>query len=453
MKIILVRPKYKSSIITPPLGIGYISAYLKQHGIETKIIDGLREGIDNKQMIMQIISEKPDAVGITCLTAFYNEVVELAKYIKQNNIKCIIGGIHPTFLPYKTLEDSRADYVVCGEGEIAFLKLIKNNFVNKNIQGVYSLDNIKSTDKIIKKAEIIEDLNTLPFPDWEQINPNFYPLSPHQGVVKSFPIGNIITSRGCPYQCTFCASANFYDRRIRFRSPENVFNEITFLKENFGVKEIHFEDDNLTLQREHIKKICYLIIKNNIKIDWACPNGVRADKVDEEMVQLMKKSGCYCLSYGIESADKGILKNIKKMETIEEIERAIEITHKAGIFCQGFFIFGLPGETKETFKKTISFAKNSKLSRASFLLLNVIPGSELWDKLAGKFKPNWKSIGYREPEWLPDGMSSKELMKAQTKAFRCFYFRPKIFFTIARQIKYKEILSLLRRLREYRIIR
>ena len=144
MKVILVRPSYKSHIITPPLGIGYLAAYLKSDGIEVKIIDGLRNKLTKEQILKVILMEKPDAVGITCLTAFYNETITLANAVKKNNIRTIIGGVHPTFLPYSTLMDSRADFVICGDGEIAFVKLIKNNFNNSGIKGVYSLKDLKA---------------------------------------------------------------------------------------------------------------------------------------------------------------------------------------------------------------------------------------------------------------------------------------------------------------------
>ncbi|KKR33251.1 MAG: Anaerobic magnesium-protoporphyrin IX monomethyl ester cyclase, Elongator protein 3/MiaB/NifB family [Candidatus Gottesmanbacteria bacterium GW2011_GWC2_39_8] len=240
-KIVLVRPKYNGHIITPPLGLGYLSAYLKKHSIETVIIDGLRDNLSNNHLIQRILSEKPDAVGITCLTAFYNEVIDLSNLVKKNHIRCIIGGVHPTFLPCETLVDSKADYVICGEGEIALLKLVGNNYINNDIQGVYSKGNIENMKIPIKKAEIIENLDEIPFPYWEQMDPNLYSKAPHGFFVKNFPIGVIITTRGCPYECTYCASPKFYDRKIRFRTPKNVFDEIQYLIDNFGIKEIHLK--------------------------------------------------------------------------------------------------------------------------------------------------------------------------------------------------------------------
>lgn len=452
MKIVLVRPNYKSHIITPPLGIGYLASSLKKHGVQVKIIDGLKENLTFEDLLKKIIAQKPDAVGITCLTAFYEEVILLSKTLKERKYKVILGGVHPTFLPFDTLKDSNADYVVCGEGEIALVKLAKNNFKNRNIQGVYSLKDLEK-GKLLLKAKAIENLNDLPYPDWKQLDPRTYPKAPHGAVVKNFPIGVIMTTRGCPYQCTFCASRKFYDIKIRYRSPENVIKEIKYLVKNFGVKEIHFEDDNLTLKRDHVERICHLIIKNKLIISWSCPNGIRADKVDEDLIRLMKKSGCYFFAFGIESASPKILKNIKKLESIDTIRKSIEIAHKVGIECQGFFIFGLPGETKKTIEESIQFAKNSKLTRAHFMILDIIPGSELWYQLDGQFVPNWRKDSYREPEWLPKGLTKKDLMDAQTRAIRLFYFRPSSFIRLAKSIRLQQAKFIVKRITDYRLFK
>ncbi|MBN1364225.1 MAG: radical SAM protein [Syntrophaceae bacterium] len=453
MKIALVRPNYKSHIITPPLGLGYLSSYLKKNGIDTVIIDGLKERLDSRWMIKRILEFKPDAVGVTCLTAFYSEVVLLSRELKKNKIVTIIGGQHPTFLPYQTLVESQADYVVCGEGEIALLDLARNDLCNDSIQGVYSLENLKNENQEIIKTRVVENMDELPFPDWEQMNPKGYPRAPHGAFIKGFPVGVIVTGRGCPYECTFCATPKFCDRRIRFRTPENVVQEIEHLIKNFQVKEIHFEDDNFTFNASNVEKLCRMLIEKNIKINWACPNGIRADDISSELVRLMRKSGCYCLAYGIESVNSKILKNIKKKETLENISRAIDMTEKAGIAAQGFFIFGLPGETTETIEENIKFALCAGLSRAQFIILDVLPGSELWDTLRGKFVPNWEKESYREPEYLPEGITRKQLIGAQTKAFRRFYLRPKIFFRLVKLIDYRQIIFLFNRIKDYRLFK
>lgn len=449
MKVVFVRPNYDSHVITPPLGLGYLSSYLKSHGVSTKIIDGLRDNADFKTLLRRILAERPDVVGITCLTAFYHEAVKLSRYLKKKKIFCVIGGVHPTFLPHQTLLDSGADYVICGEGEIAFLRLIENNLSNAGIKGVYSIKDFEGPPFKIEKAERVENLDELPFPDWTEINPNLYPRAPHGGLVKNFPIGIIMTTRGCPYECTFCASPRFYDRRIRFRTPENVVQEIAYLVDTFKVKEIHFEDDNLTLRREHITKICKLLIKRGIRVAWACPNGIRADKVDSKLLKLMKKAGCYYVAFGVESANPEILINIRKNETLYAIKKAIILANDCGILSQGFFIFGLPGENADTIEETSSFAKRVPLDRAQFLILDVLPGSELWYSLKGKFRPNWRKNSYKEPEWVPEGLTRKDLIVAQRKGYLNFYLRPTKLLKLVSSIRAGQIKFLFKRVLEY----
>lgn len=448
-KIALIRPFYQSHIITPPLGLGYLSSFLKSKGHSVLIIDALRDNLSNDEILEKLKAEKIKLVGITCLSAFYNEVVSLSNLLKENDIDVLIGGVHPTFMPKETLIDTKANFVILGEGELALSKFLDGA---KNISGIYSLSDFNNGKKI-DICERFENLDELPFPDWEQLSPKSYPRAPHGAIVKNFPIGIIMTTRGCPYGCKFCASPKFYGRKIRFRSPQNVIDEIKYLIKNFQIKEIHFEDDNLTLKRSHIEEICNLIIKNKIKISWSCPNGIRADKVDRDLIKLMKKSGCYCFAYGVESANPQILKNINKDEPIEVIRKSIEIADECGISAQGFFIFGLPGETKETIKETIDFAVKSKLSRAQFLILDVLPGCELWDDLNGQFKPNFAKNSYKEPEWLPIGLSKEDLLQAQSSAFKKFYFRPIIFFKMIKDVSFSQIKFLLKRLLEYGILK
>ena len=450
MEIALVRVKYNSHIITPPLGLGYLASYAQKFGHKVLIIDALRDNLSNEQVVEKINVAGISAVGITCLSAFYNEVVELSKMLKAEGKKVFIGGVHPTFMPKQTLIDTGADYVSLGEGEISLKKLLDANFDGTGIQGIYNLENLP--DKPIM-GEKVENLDDLPMPDWGQISPKSYPRAPHGAVTKNYPIGIIMTTRGCPYGCKFCASPNFYDRKIRFRSPKNVVDEIEYLVKNHGVKEIHFEDDNFTLKRSHAYEVCKMIVDRKIKITFTCPNGIRADKVDKELLLMMKKAGCYCFAYGIESANPQILKNINKDEDIETIKKSIDIAADCGIDCVGFFIFGLPGETKQSIEQSINFALSSKLTRAQFMIFDVLPGCNLYDDLDGQFESDFSKESYCSPEYVPENLTKQDLIDAQERAFRKFYFRPRIMFRMLRSVTLSQIGFLAKRLLTFGIIK
>jgi radical SAM superfamily enzyme YgiQ (UPF0313 family) len=285
------------------------------------------------------------------------------------------------------------------------------------------------------------------------MDPRTYQKAPHGGVVKAFPVAPIMTTRGCPYECKFCASPKLWQRTIRFRRPEEVVREIKYLVDNFGVKEIHLEDDNFTLKREHAEKICQLILKEKIKVAWATPNGIRADKVDLKLLKLMKKAGCYFVAFGIESGNQEILNNVAKHSNLDIIRKAVSLAHQAGLITQGFFIFGLPGETKQTIRNTIDFAKSLPLDKAQFLMLDIIPGSALWDELKFVKKVNWRLDSFHEVSWLPPTIDRETLSGAQSLAFREFFFNPKRLLTMIKLIKPSQIKYVIRRLTDFKVIK
>ncbi len=438
MKVVLTRPNYQTHLITPPLGLGYLASYLKSKGIETEIIDGLNLNLTNQEIVRRC--QEAEVVGISVLSYYFLPTIDLAKRLKKAGKIVVLGGPHATMLPELTLKETKADFVIKGEGEEIFYRLIKEIASGK----------VNRRQKI-RQGSFIKNLSALPFPDWEQMDPRTYQKAPHGGVVKAFPVAPIMTTRGCPYECKFCASPKLWQRTIRFRQPKEVVKEIKYLIENFGVREIHLEDDNFTLKRAHVEAICQLILKAKIKVAWATPNGIRADKVDLPLLRLMKKAGCYFVAFGIESGNQEILNNVAKHSNLQVIKKAVKMAHQAGLITQGFFIFGLPGETKETIRETINFAKGLPLDKAQFLMLDIIPGSALWDELKFAKKVNWHLDSYHEISWLPPTVDRATLAAAQSRAFREFFFNPRRVLTMIKLIKPSQIKYVLRRARDFKI--
>lgn len=450
MKIALVRPNYKSHLITPPLGLGYISSYLKSKEKEVKIIDGLNLNLSNEEIVD--LCKNFDLIGINVLSFYYLKVKDLCEKLKKAGKIVVLGGPHAMIFPDKIMEETGADYINIGEGEEAINELVdvleKNNN-DRHIPGIF-----KKGEKNFIKRPFIEPLDKLPFPDWEQIDPRKYKKAPHGGLIKNFPVAPIISSRGCPYECTFCASPKIWDRKIRFRLPENVVKEIEYLVKNFGVKEIHFEDDNLTLSKDHVTKICNLILEKGIKISWATPNGIRADMVDFELLKLMKKAGCYYIVFGIESGNQEILDKIKKRETLEDINRAVGYAKKLKIMTQGFFILGLPGETERTINNSIKFAKKIGLDRAQFLLLDLLPGSQLWEEHKNEIEGDYYSLdSFQQVSWVPSTISKAVLEKAQSKAFKEFFFRPGPIFSLIKFFRFSQLKFIWQRIKDFHIVK
>ncbi len=445
MLVALARPNYYTHLITPPLGIGYVAGYLRQEGIDCRIIDGLNLGL-NTPALADACADA-DLVGFTCLTDFLPEVVDATKALKEMGKPVAIGGPHATALPQETLAQTGCDFVVVGEGEKTMAELAR--YVEAGRTGEPPAGVLAATGGSVTPRPLAESLDELPFPDWRQMAPASYQRAPHGGLIKNFPVAPITSTRGCPYDCSFCASPKLWGRRIRFRSPSNVVDEIEWLVRDFGVKEIHFEDDNLTLKREHAAGICREILDRGIEITWATPNGIRVDAVTPELLAQMRESGCYYVAFGIESGSPAILQNVNKKTNLDRIEQAVRWAHEAGMITQGFFIFGLPGETRETIDETIRFAKRIALDRAQFLLLDLLPGSKLWDQLRGQVEIDWSARSYQQVKWAPDSIDEDTLRRAPARAFRSFFFRPRPMWNLLKLFRPSQLPFILQRIKDF----
>jgi len=457
-EILLIQPKLEMHA-SPPLGLAYIAAVLEKNGITVKIVDlNQRRHKDNPIFRLNNIlqEERPKLVGISCLTSYYMEAREIAELVKKYNedIKVVMGGVHPSSLPELTLQDNNVDFVVMGEGELTTLDLFTNLKTEENYESVDGLGFKRRGKTIINKPrKLIEDLDSLPFPSWHLIPPSEYPPSPQGFFLKKYPVAPIITSRGCPYACTFCASNNFWRGRWRARSPENVISEIQMLIEQYGVKEFEILDDNFTLDRKRASKICDELIKSNFNVSWSCSNGIRADRLDRELIRKMRKAGCHQVSFGIESTSQKILNRIQKNITIGQIKRAIKISKEEGLTVGGFFIFGLPYETRNTALKMIKLAKKLDLDWAQFHIFTPLPGSTEflnWVRKQGIEESNLDFSKFNILRGVISGYETdvnlEELRKLKNRAFFEFYLRPHILVNFLKRMKISQLPWLFKRI-------
>ncbi len=441
MNILLIKLNSTADEIIPPISLGYLaSTVIKNYNV--KILDALKEGVTLKQLPDKI--KNYDVIGITLFTKDLSLCKKYLEIIKFSNrhAKTILGGPHPTALPDETLNffKNLVDYVFIGESEIGFPKLIRYLETGEpNIEDIEGIAYLKD-DKIYKNPPIFpENLDDFSVA-WELIPPNTYPMAPHGAFFKQYPIAPIITSRGCPYLCTFCGGHIVSGRRIRQRSVENVIDEIRLLYNNYGVKEIHIEDDNFTFKKDYVISFCKKLKEEFPDITWTCPNGVRIDTLDEEMVSYMKNSGCYALSIGIESGSNRILKLMKKSLTVEKIKEKIELLKRFDLDINAFFILGYPGETKDDIKNTIDFALSLPLRRASFATFQPLPGTTIYHELLrdGLLKiDHWEkfSPSLQSTIWAPPNLTVSELTWYRRKALIKFYFRPRIIIDFIKSIK------------------
>ncbi|PIS08805.1 hypothetical protein COT75_04985 [Candidatus Beckwithbacteria bacterium CG10_big_fil_rev_8_21_14_0_10_34_10] len=452
MRILLLQPNYDAHIVHPPLGLGYLASFLKTKGHhQVLIFDGTLKNASLNDFLTAISKFKADLVGISVLSRGHKQAKKITKALKQRykKLPLVLGGTQITALPKKILQSWAADFVIIGEGEVTFLELAAKLEKNKNnFSKVPGLGFKDSSGKIVitPPRPLIKDLDSLPFPAWNLIHPKKYRIVPILQPAKDFPIAPILTSRGCPFNCSFCASNITWKRQIRFRSPENVLREIKLLKKRFGVKEIHFCDDNFTMDIKRAKKICQMMISEKINLPWQCPNGVRIDRLPLSLLRLMKKAGCYALGLGIESGNQKVLDKNNKHLNLKIVPKVLKNLNKVGIESYGFFILGLPGDSRKRIEETINFALKNPFDRAWFNIFTPYPGSAAfsnWLKNKDFNKIDWNKHDCSSAVISVPKISSKELEKIQKKALLKFYLRPKIILKLANSIGIEEITTFL----------
>jgi radical SAM superfamily enzyme YgiQ (UPF0313 family) len=418
----------------PPLGIASVAAMLEKHGFFVKILDAAVEKLTIQQTAQAILKENPKVLGLSCLTMTFEKCKKIATEIKKKNKKIliVIGGHHASIEPEKIMKNNCFDLLAFGEAETTILEILqkfkKNKKLLENKKQLSSIQGIVFRDgkKIIKTnaRAPIENLDSLPWPARHLLPMKKY--LPLANQYKRKPVTNIIAIRGCPFECTYCSSHSMFGRKIRFRSPENVTAEIKHLIEKYGIKELSFWDDTLTINKQWLEKLCDLIIKNKLDITWSCYG--RVNTVDLQLLKKMKKAGCWNIFYGLESGNQELLEIIKKRTTLGQIKNAIKWTKQAGIESRGSFMIALPGETPEMAHKTIQFAIDLDLDYAQFCITTPFPGTELFEtaKKFGKLEKKLSKYNIWEPVFIPFGYKNKKQIEEINKeAFRRFYFRPK----------------------------
>jgi len=268
--------------------------------------------------------------------------------------------------------------------------------------------------------------------------PASYPDNPQGAFYEKFPIAPIATTRGCPYLCTFCGSGVNMGRQLRLRSINNVLSEMRLLYDNFGVREFHIIDDMFNFHRERVIDFCGEIKKKEWDISYTFPNGLRLNQLDEEVLRLMKDTGAYAFTVGVESGSQRILDSMKKSLSLELVEKKVDLIRAAGLEPSGFFIIGYPGETLDDIKTTIRFSKRLKLKRAHFSNFLPLPGTEATEKLIKDkeiSQPDWSELFYSKVPYAPKGITKKQLKKMQRRAFLEFHLRPRILLKMLSEIK------------------
>ncbi len=358
-----------------PTGLGILAAVMKNTDHEVDVLDANALRIDMAQVIEEVRRRAPDLVGISGLVSTYKYQLELVEKLKRAlpGTAVVCGGGCATSIPGLMLERSHTDFVVIGEGEKTLPELaaaLERGDPPESVLGVGLRS--KTGVALTEPRPLIEDLDTLPLPAYDLFPMDIY--AANQIWNQPTPSMNILSSRGCPMDCNFCY--NLFGRRsYRKRGPEAIRSEVQLLKREYGIAFVAFVDDNVTITRSHLENVCGVMESEGVP--WGCHG--RVDTLDEARLELMARSGCTWLGFGVESASPKILENMNKRATPEAAAQAIEKTRKYGIFPNTTFIIGYPGETLETIRETARFKIANKTVIKDFFA-TPYPGTELWNR-------------------------------------------------------------------------
>lgn len=431
-RILLVAPPFYrlmgSHFNGMQLGISYIAAFLAKHGHQVKIYDA--DFLDDKSYLDQraifesypsykatlddlshplwqevrdsIAGYQPEILGITMHTGTFRtaaNVARIAKAISRDTL-VVVGGTHPTLDAEGTLHCPDFDVVVRGEGETTMLELVEGR-ARADIRGLSYTDGIGSVTHNGDR-DFIADLDSLPFPSRD----SFLHSERHD-------LGFIITGRGCPFSCTYCASPAKWKRTVRFRSVENVVAEIREVKDRFAPDTFYFVDDTLTIDGKRIGQLCRALIDNELNIKWRCDT--RADRLDSELVGLMREAGCVRVKIGVESGSERILKQIRKGVTKRQIRRAVASIKEKGIPLTVYLMVGFPTETSDDVRDTIEFARELDAEYYSLSVLAPYYGTQIYEEAhhngASLGKEHWEYFFHQSGDMIVNDEIDKEVIE------------------------------------------
>lgn len=429
--ILLIFPPYPSSYKNPPLGLAYLAACAERQGYGTKILDMDPMGIPLSGLDKHIKEQNPKLVGISFMTNQFGNAIKVAQIAKcvLPRVPVVVGGNHVSALPEEITKHDFVDFAVLREGEITFLELIENLHTGptqwEKIDGLV----FKENGSLVKNQSraLIEELDSLPFPKWDDFPVEAYSEKIH-GVDEKLPVFSVLTSRGCPGKCAFCSSHTVFTRRFRKRSAENIYAEMQFLEDKFGARHFNFIDDTLTIDKQRIRKLCDLIIADRKQYRWIA--NARVNTVSEELLKRMHGAGCRNICFGVESGDPRVRKNIGKQISEEQIKNAHSWAKKAGLVVSSFFMVGNLSETWQSVEQTIALAKALRSDHPTCTIATPFPDTQFMEEaekngwLATKDWNKYITTPHLDQDYSPVStngfLSGKELLQAYYKVNAAF---------------------------------
>jgi radical SAM superfamily enzyme YgiQ (UPF0313 family) len=443
-----------------PTGLAYLASFVRQNGVEVRILDQYSECLPLDEVFAVIRSFSPDLIGYSATTPNYYAAIDFARKIRKQfpNISSVIGGYHPSAMPDECLCEETIDYVIRDEGEYPLLGLCEAIAGRRNYGDIPGLSYKDFGRFIHNESATNVDLDSLPLPAYDLLPMHLYDSPSYTKFAH--PVYQMIASRGCPYRCSFCINAELNGAaKYRKRDIKSVVNEIELLVNKYNARQIQFWDPIFPFGEKHALEFCNELIRRNLHKRIVWNSTTRSELLTEESIKMMVRSGCRGIGFGIESGVSELLEKVNKKMDLDKVRRICKISKENGLIVTAGFILGFPDETREMSQQTIDFAKSLDIHYAQFSIMVPYPGTPLYKNLkrSGEIRDDCKTdykrynqnIGMTdlEPIYVPRGRSSAELKEAQRRAYVQFYLRPRMVWLHLPHLRFSKLVGMLRSLK------
>ena len=455
-RVLLAVPPMGASSVPPQLGVAYLATALRRAGHRVGLIHADRTAMTEAAFVERVLADRPDVLGLTVVTMAYNAVRRACAALRARGFggAVILGGPHATALPELCLRETGAAAVVTGEGETSTPALVAALAAGRRLDavpGVAFLDPHLGHLRRTAPAPLVEDLDALSLPAWDLMDPRAYPAAPHQLFYKRFPTAPIITSRGCRFNCSYCASAVVWGHRYRLRSVGDVVAEARHLARDYGVRELHVVDDDFTANEERVLALCDALASADLGLVWSLPNGIRTDTVTDRLAAALARAGCYQAGLGIDVVEQAQMRRVRKLRAPDAAERAVATLQRHGVEVRGFYLLGLDTDTADDLRRTVEVALALPTEFAAFGLATPLPGAPdfaRWAEGRDLRGFDWDALSYFKARDTPH-LPAEALQRALREAVLRFYLRPRTLGRVAARLHLRQAPVIARGLYRY----
>lgn len=444
MKVLLVVPpsslkeRYgdllEAGAVYPSMGLAFIAAVAEEDGHEVRVIDAEAQRMSYAEIDKSISEFQPDVIGFQTFCANLRRCRKVARNARavHSDIKIVFGGVQATLFPEEQFEDDLVDIVVMGEGETPFRLLLKNLETQSDLNNVPGIVFRDETGQLVftRRPPLLDNLDAMPFPALHLFPMDCYHSSAQLRGTRTL---HLFTSRGCPFNCSYCSGDLIFGKSFRFRSPENVIADIQRMISEYGIDGLQFYDETFTVNRERVITLCDAMLDAKLNIPWAC--FTRVDLVDKDLLVKMKAAGCYQIFFGVETGVERLLTMIRKGTQLDQVRNAFKLCREVGIETVASFMLTLPTETIEDTEQSVRFGLEIDPDYVYWLTFVPYPGNDLADMAheTGTIindDPTTYNV-FNEIVYVPENRTEAEIRKTVARAYRRFYLRPRY---IARQM-------------------